>query len=354
MRIRAGKIALLAAGFGIALSIVAGCRMPGLATGGSGAFQKRTGAAWEAHGVTECSDFVGQDGLVHRWYRGTDNTRFHNQLGHATSTDGVRFDKSKDNPQILPNLSSSNDVAHPYVFSHPNGRTYLAVIAGKDRPGKMENQLGRGMYLYDITGNPKEPVALNGGKPVLVEGGNQADWYFNIYNVGIAVDGGGRIHALIEGQSGASPQFRVGYAYTDLDELDFNRHIGRSVLFDKAGNCALYHIPERNALLVVRGDNFGFDDWQVVAGHASLSDDPAQASSWRTSRSFRLTGPTHVADPSLLALNGKLILSVGLSQTEFSTLYLPGETLLSFYDKIASDTRVDWIPDAGNPTFTRN
>lgn len=92
-----------------------------------------TAAEWDANGVFDACVRLREDGTTFElWYGGsTDGTQATRQIGYATSSDGVTFTKSGDNPLFgYPAWTSTEGLGAPSVYVPPGkeGSEYLVTF----------------------------------------------------------------------------------------------------------------------------------------------------------------------------------------------------------------------------------
>lgn len=275
---------------------------------------------WEGAEVNEFSNFH-YGGEYISWYRGNHGGTY--ETGFENSTDGITWTGYSGNPILTT----------PQVYSYvvnDSGRFYLFNNHDPTANGNGD------MYMYNVT-DYTNPVIMNGGNPVYTRSSTSSDWDYKIFNPGITIDGNGTWHMLLEGQSSTSG-FRIGYAYSNLSEMNWSKHRSSSYVIDTSGNPDLEYVPDRNALMSVHGDISG-SRWTIVASYANLSDDLTSSANWHASQNFLISASgIHLADPSLMYnfnATHPTMLSYNYNQASIYQCYYTS-TLNEFYDGICA------------------
>lgn len=273
---------------------------------------------WEGSLLHETSDFY-HNGEYIRWY-GANSAPY--KIGFANSSDGVNWNEYSGNP-ILGDYEDrqyvvKDDLDHFYMF--------------------VKDESDGNLYLYNVT-DYTNPIILNGGSPVYTHSTTTSDWDYQIYNPAVEIVND-VWHMILEGHA-LTGYFKIGYAYSNLTEMDWSAHrTSSAVITDpegfNAGNPYLVHVPERNALLTVYGETMS-PDWGIVGGWASLSDDLTSSSSWHRSDNLLIkeTGK-HIADPHMITnFNSTfpLMMSYGYTQNVIYQVYF-ALSLTEFYDRL--------------------
>jgi hypothetical protein len=285
--------------------------------------------------------------LYVRWYRG--HTGPPTKIGFANSTNGVTWVKYENNP-ILGLSGASGGYAYPMVVRDP----------GTDRFYMFVQNLTTGyMYLYNVT-SWKSPVLMNSGKPVYKPSANIVDWDYSIENPAVAIVGG-TWHLIMEGKP-QGDTFRIGYAYSNLTELNWTAHRSSyKVIYTNkdVGNPFLCYVPERNALLALYGNTtIANQYWHITGSYASLSDDLTLASSWHqvsTSRFLIQDASVHDADPSMMTdFNSTYPIMISYtSHQEYVYQQYCSLTLKQFYDAcVYGNNTITLVAESSNPTLT--
>ena len=274
---------------------------------------------WDEGYVIEQSCFREDTNSYIGWYRGGIGSDGHSFIGYATSTDGVTWTPYASNPIL------GDHWAHPYVI-RVDSHWYMFV----------KNVVDGNIYLYDVD-NHTSPSVLNGGNPVLTHSSTTTDWWYTLFNVAVEVVGT-NWHMVIEGKASSGGIFRIGYSVSTLALLNWNTNISATYIISSAGNPHLKYIPERNALLMLRGDISGLY-WEVLASTALMSSNLALAASWTTASyatfEIKVTS-THIADPDIIpnfSSTYGVQISCNYDQADIATWSWKG-TLLELYDAI--------------------
>jgi len=280
--------------------------------------------AWEALAIVEQSDF-NYGGEYISWYRS--NTSGNQAVGFENSTDGITWNPDSGNPII-----SSTAL---YVYVVQDGDCFYLF--------KNTDSNGYGsIYLYNVTDHTN-PVIMNGGNPVYTRSSTTTDWDWRIFNPGVSIDSDGVWHMLLEGQSNAGV-FRLGYAYSNLTEMNWSKHRSSSYVINTAGNPYLKYVPDRNALLALYGDISG-SYWKVISSCANLSDDLSLSASWYSSLNFEIAhSGIHTADPhAMFNFNATYptMISYNYNQASIYQTY-SALALNEFYDVITTEAFEKW------------
>lgn len=205
-----------------------------------------------------------------------------------------------------------DDARFSYVMKH-NGTLYNFVTRNKT--------------IYLLTSQDGEIWSNQGA--VLTPSQDRNSKYFNIWNVGVAVDDQGLWHMLIESSDATENQMDVGLTYSTSamvnERLDFNPARSATHVIPHGGNPFLKYISGRG-LLVMHGQSNDPGVWFTTAS-------TYQGGVWSTHKDRMRIGLTNVAvcDPHAIEVNGKILLSVSAGQDSiyfldsndsFESLYL--------------------------------
>lgn len=276
--------------------------------------------AWEGSVLCEQSDF-NYSGEYISWYRGHASGTY--EVGFENSTDGITWSAYSGNPIL------SDPAVYAYVVQDGDC-FYMFINNDSDGYGSI--------FLYNVT-NHTNPIIMNNGNPVYNPSSTNTDWDWKIFNPGVTIDGDGRWHMLLEGKSNAGVA-RIGYAYSNLTEMDWSAHRSSSYVIDTAGNPYLKYVPDRNALLAIHGDISG-SYWRIVSSYADLSDDLSLSASWHSSPNFKIAhSGIHTADPhAMFNFNATYPIMISYNYNQI-TIYQTYSTLSlnEFYDEITATT----------------
>jgi len=205
-----------------------------------------------------------------------------------------------------------DDARFSYVMKH-NGTLYNFVTRNKT--------------IYMLTSIDGE-VWTNQGA-VLTPSTDRASKYFNIWNVGVAVDDQGLWHMLIESSDATENQMDVGLTYSTSamvnGRLDFNPARSATHVIPHGGNPFIQNIPGRG-LLVIHGQANDPGAWFTTAS-------TYQSGVWSTHKDRMRIGISGIAvcDPHAVEVQGRILLSVSAGQDSiyfldsndsFESLYL--------------------------------
>ena len=197
-------------------------------------------------------------------------------------------------------------------------------------------------------------LAMNNGNPIYTHSSTPSDWDYEIFNPAIEIVNG-TWYMVLEGKTDSS-SFHTGYAYSDLNELNWSAHRSMNYIIDNSGNPFLQYVPDRNALLDISGD-ISTGTWRITCWYTSLSDTLSDSSSWLACSNFMLSqSGIHLADPTMIVTNGtkthNIIFQYGYDQASIYQAY-SDLSLDAFYDTVTTgSTPFAFIPDANNPVFT--
>lgn len=205
-----------------------------------------------------------------------------------------------------------DDARFSYVMKH-NGTLYNFVTRNKT--------------IYLLTSIDGEIWSNQGA--VLTPSTDRNSKYFNIWNVGVAVDDQGLWHMLIESSDATENQMDVGLTYSTSamvnGRLNFDPARSATHVIPHGGNPFLKYISGRG-LLVMHGQSNDPGVWFTTAS-------TYQGGVWSTHKDRMRIGLTNVAvcDPHAVEVNGKILLSVSVGQDSiyfldsndnFESLYL--------------------------------
>ena len=192
---------------------------------------------------------------------------------------------------------------------------------------------------------------INGGAPVLTVSSDPASIWFNIWNVGVTIDGGGTWHLVAECAPNGAAQNGCGLGYASAtlfgDSISFDTTKTAAHVVPYGGNPWIGYVPERDALLCVHGMIYDpspvipntTNYWYMTASTVPLSANPALSASWATHRDKFSVGQSgiHVCDPSVFELpagkTSKLIFAYSYNQTQMYAAY-SDSSMLQLYDAV--------------------
>lgn len=271
------------------------------------------------------------------WYRGHSSNH---AVGFENSTNGISWVAYTSNPILA--------ATHYFPYVVKDGDCFYMFVQDSTT----------NMYLYNVT-DYTNPAIMNSGNPVYTHSSNTGDWDYHIYNPGVAIDSTGKWHMILEGKTSSS-NFQIGYAYSNLTELDWSAHRSTSpvITTSKDAGCpCLTYVPDRNALLSVHSvtsNTVGY--WWIIASYASLSDDLTQASSWHqvsTSRFVIQETNVHITDAALMTnFNDTypIMISYVHAQVNIYQTYCD-LSLTEFYDGcVYGNNTITLVAEPSNPT----
>ena len=193
--------------------------------------------------------------------------------------------------------------------------------------GVLYNFVTRNKTIYLLTSIDGDSWSEQGA--VLTPSQDPTSKYFNIWNVGVAVDDQGLWHMLIESSDATENQMDVGLTYSTSamvnGRLNFDPARSATHVIPHGGNPFIQNIPGRG-LLVIHGQANDPGAWFTTAS-------TYQGGVWSTHKDRMRIGLTNVAvcDPHAIEVNGKILLSVSAGQDSiyfldsndsFESLYL--------------------------------
>lgn len=237
--------------------------------------------------------FVNSDGSCDYWYYGGAGV----PVQYVHSTDAMCETWSA--PVAITGGPSSSF----YMTVTKSGSTYYLVISDA-----VTSTAGKKYYLYASTnagdGNAGTWSIQNSGNPIFTASVTTTDWYYDLYNPTLWINGSTWVLAAEAGPS-ASPDSLVGVATTTGCPSSCNFNTGtissNGVFPGVFGNPEFTPVPDASAIVMKAATvNGGF-----IAFTASSSSDPTLPASWTESSGFYFarqiygTGNTGITDGTL-------------------------------------------------------
>lgn len=123
--------------------------------------------AWDEGETVSPAIIVDKQGTIHMWYQGSDGNKSYTGIGHATSTNGVDWQKDGANPLMVGEslgVWDAERVFYPTVAEDADGNRYLWYHARRENMDTLPFKLG--LAFYDFTKQPTPtPTPLPGITP---------------------------------------------------------------------------------------------------------------------------------------------------------------------------------------------
>lgn len=171
---------------------------------------------------------------------------------------------------------------------------------------------------------------------VLSRATDPASPFYQLWNVGVAVDNLGVWHLLVESAPASAGQSQVGLAYatTTLVGGMLNFDSGKTgVVVPRGGNPFIAFVPGKG-LLVIHGQ--AYDPSGAFGGEWYTTASTFDGATWRTHKDRFQVGTVgvHVCDPHAIEVGGRILLTVSVDQNRIYKAKAIGETFASLFDRL--------------------
>ncbi len=232
------------------------------------------------------------------------------------TTDGSlwRADLGVDGKSFINPTKIMNDARFSYVMKHE---------------GILYNFVTRNKTVYLLTSIDGDKWTEQG--TVLTPSTDRTSKYFNIWNVGVAVDDSGTWHMLIESSDATENQMDVGLTYSTTTmvngRLNFDPNRSATHVIPHGGNPYLKYVSGKG-LLVIHGQANDPGLWFTTAS-------TLENGTWQTHKDkLNISHPTQaICDPHAIEIPGGLMLTVSAGQDSIYRLEST-DTFATLYGKL--------------------